>query len=133
MQWKITPDWKKSIIETFYWTKEGVKGRIQQEVGWRWGEFYVTPEEGETIEVFLEHYCGELDVFSDFDCVDHFETSDCCSEEWSLYGFEDEEERERLEELVNEEGSSALEDEGWTLLDSSTVIQGDISIEEVDE
>jgi hypothetical protein len=134
MQWKITPDWKKSIVETFYWTKDGFKGAIEQEVGWRWGEFYVTPPEGVTIEQFLENYSGELDVFGEFEEVNHFETSDGCWEEWSFYNFDDEEEQERLYELVNEEGSCELEEtEGWTILDSETVIRGDITIVEVED
>ena len=134
MQWKITPDWKKSIVETFYWTKDGVKGTIEQEVGWRWGEFYVTPPEGVTIEQFLEDYSGELDVFGDFDEVEHFETNDGCWEEWSFYGFEDEAEQERLEELVNSEGSYELEEvEGWSISDSETIIRGDITIVEVED
>jgi len=134
MQWKITPDWKKSIVETFYWTKDGFKGAIEQEVGWRWGEFYVTPPEGVTIEQFLEDYSGELDVFGEFEEVNHFETSDGCWEEWSFYNFDDEEEQERLYELVNEEGSCELEEtEGWTILDSETIIRGDITIVEVED
>lgn len=133
MQWKITPDWKKSIVETFIWTKDGVKGSIEQEVGWRWGEFYVTPPEGVTIEQFLENYEGELNVFEEFEEVNHFETSDGCWEEWSFFGL-DEDEQERLEELINEEGSYMLEEqEGWSILDSETIIQGDITIVEVDD
>jgi hypothetical protein len=134
MQWKITPEWKKSIIDRHFWKKDGVKGIIEQEIGWRWGEFYVTPPEGVTIEQFLEDYDGELNIFEEFEDVGHFETSDGCWEEWSFYGFDDEEEQERLEELVNGEGSYELEEtEGWSISDTETIIQGDISIEEVDD
>ena len=30
--WKVTPDWKKSVIERQTWVKEGVAGYITHEI-----------------------------------------------------------------------------------------------------
>ncbi len=37
--WSVKPEWKKSIIERNYFTKDD--NRVMIETGWRWGEFTV--------------------------------------------------------------------------------------------
>lgn len=128
MKWKITPSTKKSILDKTYWVKGDM--RICQEVGWRWGEFFVDPMPGVTIEDYLSGKDDEIILNEEFDVID-FSTEDGCWEEYTYSEDMTDEEIEAIEEFLEEGGN--LDEDGWTIIDSDVVIQGDIEIEEVDD
>lgn len=128
MKWKITPSTKKSILDKTYWVKGDM--RICQEVGWRWGEFFVDPMPDVTIEDYLSGKDDEIILNEEFDVID-FSTEDGCWEEYTYSEDMTDEEIEAIEEFLEDGGN--LDEDGWTIIDSDVVIQGDIEIEEVDD
>ena len=129
MQWKITPLTKKSILDKTYWAKDDM--RICQETGWRHGEFFVEAMPGVTIEEYLSNKDDDINLYEEFDVVD-FVTSDGCWEEHTYAEDMTEEEIGEIEALLND-GGQLGEIDGWEIIDSETIIQGDIEIEEVDD
>lgn len=128
MKWKITPSTKKSILDKTYWIKGDM--RICQEVGWRWGEFFVDPMPDVTIEEYLSGKDDEIILNEEFDVID-FSTEDGCWEEYTYSEDMTDEEIEAIEEFLEDGGN--LDEDGWTIIDSAVVIQGDIEIEEVND
>ena len=128
MKWKITPSSKKSILDNTYWVKGDM--RICQEVGWRWGEFFVDPMPDVTIEEYLSGKDDEIILNEEFDVID-FSTEDGCWVEHTYSEDMTDEEIEAIEEFLEDGGN--LDEDGWTIIDSDVVIQGDIEIEEVDD
>lgn len=125
--WKVTPNWKKSIVELQTYTKDGMS--ITEETGWRWGDFYIRTE-------------GEDPPFIDED-TDIFCLEDAELEDWSTddgcwqdidYNNVPEEEQEKLQEFFDE-GNSVydLEEQGWIHAEGEMFITCDVSIEKVDE
>ena len=125
--WKITPNWKKSTVEIQTWMKDDKK--IIYEVGWRWGEFYVTTEGDEPPEID-----EDTDILNsgEFE-VNDWSTDDGC---WDDYEYENmsEEEIEEINEFF-EEGNSVfdLEEIGWYCDETSIYITCDVDIERVEE
>jgi hypothetical protein len=128
MQWKITPLTKKSILDNTYWVKGDM--RICQEVGWRWGEFFVEPMPDVTIEEYLSSKDDEIILHKEFDVVD-FSTEDGCWQEYTYSEDMSDDDIEAIEQFLEDGGD--LSDDGWEIVDSETIIQGDIEIEEVDD
>jgi len=64
--------------------------------------------------------------------VELIETWDGCWEDTDWPENMDDDERERLEELIEEEGFYALEDEGWIQNDTEMWIWGPIEIQNAD-
>jgi hypothetical protein len=124
-RWKVTPDWKKSVIERQYWSKEGVAGYIQHEIGWRWGEFFIDTEDDTPPE--LE---PGVNIF-DYGAED-WSTDDGCWEETDV-DIADDEERERIEEFIENNSIYDLEEEGWVMDECEMIIDCDMTIEKVDE
>lgn len=124
--WKVTPTWKKSVVEVQNWTK-GDEDNLRHEVGWRWGEFIFEADEKPT----------ELEegVFDAFDCgyelVD-WSTDDGCWEETD-YEIADEAEEDRMAEFLNENSVYDLEEHGWTMGTCSMYIQCECTVEKVEE
>ena len=128
MQWKITPLTKKSILDNTYWVKGDM--RICQEVGWRWGKFFVVPMPDVTIEEYLSSKDDEIILHEEFDVVD-FSTEDGCWQEYTYAEDMSDEDIEVIEQFLEDGGD--LSDDGWEIVDSEVIIQGDIEIEEVDD
>lgn len=123
--WKVTPNWKKSCIERQYFTK-GDK-TIVQEIGWRWGEFFIATDDDETPE--LEE---GVDIFScDYELQD-WSTDDGCWEEYEYTGFT-EEEQEEMQEWLEENSAYELEEDGWTPVEGEMFIQCEMTIEKVED
>jgi len=124
--WKVTPDWKKSVIERNYLTKDG--NTVMVETGWRWGEFSVQTEDDTppVLEAGVDLYNCDYDV-------ELVETNDGC---WEEHDFDecDPETQEWLEEFF-EEGNSwlDLEENGWIQQDCEMIIDCDMTIERVEE
>ena len=124
--WRVTPNWKKSVIERQEWSKDG--NRFIYETGWRWGEFLVytdddtPPNLEEGVDIYACGYETELVECSD-GCWDDYDFDDC-----------DEETQEWLEEFF-EEGNSwlDLEEHGWSFGDCEMIIDCDMDIVRVDE
>ena len=91
-KWKITPVWKKSILEVQEWVKNGEPGYINHEIGWRWGEFIVEtdddnpPDLKEGVDMFD---CG-------YDC-EEWETTDGWWEDTEV-DISSDEEKEEIED-----------------------------------
>jgi hypothetical protein len=123
-RWKVTPDWKKSVIERQTWTKEGVPGYIEHEIGWRWGEFIIETETDEPPE--LE---AGVNIF-DYD-PDDWSTDDGCWEETDIDVGE--EEQEKMELFLEENSILDLEEDGWVMEECEMIIDCDMTIEKVKE
>ena len=122
--WKVTPNWKKSCIERQYFTK-GDK-TIVQEIGWRWGEFFIETEDDTPPE--LEE---GVDIFScDYELQD-WSTDDGCWEEYEYTGFT-EEEQEEMQEWLEENSAYELEEDGWTPVEGEMFIQCEMTIEKAE-
>ena len=124
--WSVKPEWKKSIIERNYITKDG--NTLMVETGWRWGEFTVETEDDNPpdieagVDIYNCGYNGEL-----------VETNDGCWEEYD-YDDCDDETREWLEEFFDEGNSwMDLEEEGWVQDECEMIIDCDLIIERLDD
>ena len=125
-EWSVKPEWKKSVIERNYLTKDG--NTVMVETGWRWGEFIVTTEDDNPPK--LE---SGVDMFSCGYDSEMVETFDGCWEEIDYDDVSDET-REWLEEFF-EEGNSYydLEEHGWYFDDTEMIIDCDLVIRKVNE
>ena len=125
-RWRITPTWKKSVIEVQEWTKPGQAGYISHEIGWRWGEFFIETEDDNppNIEEGVDMFdCG-------YDC-DDWSTDDGCWEETDV-DIPDDDEREKMEQFVSENSIYDLDEEGWTMEESHMFINCELNIEKVE-
>jgi hypothetical protein len=124
--WSVKPEWKKSILERNYLTKD--KNRLMIETTWRWGEFTVETEDDnppdieEGVDIYDCGYESEL-----------VETEDGCGEEHDMDEC-DEETTAWLEEFF-EEGNSwlDLEEHGWSQDECEMIIDCDLDITKVEE
>lgn len=122
--WVLKTLEKKSVEETEFWTKDGQT--IKRITGFRWGT--VSCENDERPDIDLTNPDG-LEVFAtDYD----FEL-DSLDDGW--YGDveypEDmsDEERERMDELWDEDGYDGWESDGWYNDDTETWFYGPLSLE----
>jgi hypothetical protein len=120
--WKVTPVWKKSVIETQTWVKDGVAGYIEHEIGWRTGEFFIESEEEPDID----------DDTNLLELSDDWSTDDGNWEETS-YDLAEESIEEETREFLEENSVFDLEEQGWAMEECSIVIQGGMNIEKVIE
>lgn len=124
-RWILTNKHKKNCLEKEFWKHPDHDQLIVHEILWRWGTFYC--ESDEMPEVDLENDDGFAVYDSDFE-TDSLD--DGCWEEWSWPDSVSEEERQRLEELWNEDGYSAWEDAGIELFDSEIILMGSLELTE---
>jgi hypothetical protein len=131
--WKITTEHKKSIVQTEYWKNLETGQKITYNLGWRWGEYYVTAPENTTIEEWLESYDEDegVSVFDEFEVEDSSEDDGW----WVDYEFEGmtEEEIEAMEEFLEGGSLLDLESDNWVCTDSETILTGPLNIEEVSD
>ena len=125
-KWKITPTWKKSIVEVQEWIKPGEPGYINHEIGWRWGEFIVETEDDNPPD-FKE---GD-DIFS-VNSLSDWSTDDGCYEDTEV-DVPDEVLQEELEEFLEENSIYDLEEKGWVMSDSYMYINCEVNIEKVED
>lgn len=122
--WKITPTWKKSVIERQYWDKDDMS--LMHEIGWRWGEFFIETEGDEPPDLN-----AGVDMFDcGYDC-DNWSTDDGCWEETDLDDMTDEQ-REGVELFLEENSIFDLEEDGWVMSECEMIIDCDLSIERVE-
>lgn len=134
--WTVSTYYKKSIEEHEHFTKDGME--VIHKIGWRGGSWTVYTNDGKPpVFEFVETPGGNgaLDSIDIYNCygnnieeVELNETWDGCWDDVEWSDNIEEDEQERLQELADEEGWYALEEEGWSL-DSETYIWGPILIE----
>ena len=123
--WKVSPKFKKSLIERNYWTKDD--NTLIHETGWRGGEFYVYTENGEPpvleegVDIYNCEYESEL-----------IETWDGCWEETNMDNCS-EEVKVWLEEFLEENSVFDLDEHGWVCDETEMIIDSEMNIEQVDE
>ena len=140
--WAVSTYYKKSCEEHEYWTKDGQT--IIHKTGWRWAGFTVETTDDNPPEFefdFVPGGDGKKDSIDMYNCpgsnIDNVELdsmTDGCWDDIEWPEDMDEEERERLQELIDEEGIyGALEDqEGWMLDETQAWCWGPIQSESED-
>ena len=136
--------YKKSCEQHEHFVQRDGDGRITVKDGFRRAEFNVeTNDDGFPEFNFTEVPGGDgkkdsVDLFSCFgDNVEQTELVEMfdggCWGDIEIEGIDDDEEVERLEELINEEGAYALEDEGdWYLEDTECWVWGPLEVTDED-
>lgn len=136
--WIVSAFYKKSVEEIEHFTKDGM--RITKRTGWRSGSWNVTTSDDNPPEFEFDYVPGgngvrdSVDMYNspgpNIEDVELIETWDGCWEDIDWPEDMDDEERERLEALIEEEGLYALEDEeGWMHDDTEMWIWGPIEIQ----
>lgn len=136
--WTVRTHYKKSIEEHEHFVKDGMM--ITRRTGWRSGSWSVTTSDDQLPEFEFDYVpggdglCNSVDMYSfpgpNIEDVELIETWDGCWEDIDWPEDMDEEERERLEAMIDEEGFYVLEDqEGWSQDDTEMWIWGPIEIE----
>lgn len=138
--WTVSTYYKKSIEEHEHFVKDGME--IIRKTGWRSGSWTVTTSDDNPPEFeFTEVPGGDgkrdsIDINSCYDNnieeVELNETWDGCWEDIEWPDDMDDEERERLETLIEEEGFYAIEEEDWYSDETEMYIWGPILIEGTD-
>ena len=139
--WRVSPYYKKSCEEIERFRKDGMI--VERRTGWRWGEWEVTTSDDNPPEFDFNQVPGGNDAkdsINMYDCtgnnieeVEFIETFDGCWEEINFPEDMDEEEQERLQEFIDENGSYALEDEeGWMLDDTEVWVWGPLIVTDED-
>ena len=124
---------KKSVTEVETYEKE--YDTLQITTLWRGGEFVVTPqtdEEVDLLEQFRDGVEGETLCMNDFEEMEMSGTFDGCSEDFS--GDVPENFDEELEKAWDEDDLSRheyLEENGWDQTDTEYFIYGQIEVSEV--
>jgi DNA-directed RNA polymerase subunit RPC12/RpoP len=123
--WRVSPLWKKSIIEYNHMAKDD--NELIIETGWRGGSFYVYTDDDNPPE--LE---PGVDIMSCGYESEMIETFDGCWEEYHMDDCDDET-REWLEEFLEENSYFDLEEHGWIFTDCEFVIDCDMEIVRVND
>ena len=136
-QWKVSTREKKSVEEHEMWEKDGQT--IVRVSGFRWGTWTVTTDNDEPPDFERTVTPGGTD---DLDSVDMYNNGydtelEMLDDGW--YGDViwpedmDQEERERLEELWEEDAYEAWEDAGWMQTDTECWAWGEFDIERLED
>lgn len=126
--WKVVTLFKKNVEEHEIWEKDGVA--IRRITGFRWGTFIVTTEDDEEPELQLSDspygpginmwdcgYESQLEFLDDGWFSDVIWPDDM-----------DETERERLEELWDDDPYGSWEDDGWVNTETQVWFDGPLEI-----
>lgn len=138
-QWKVTPKDKKSVEEHELWEKDGTA--IRRITGWRSGTWIVTtsddnePQFERTNVPFGSPDEDSIDMnFCSGDNIEDCEMEETWDGWYSDVIWPDDmenEERERLEELWEEDSYEAWQEEGWQQTDTEMWVWGDLNIEKI--
>lgn len=137
-KWNLMPQFKKSIQEVEFWTKDGKV--IQYSVWWRGGNVIVETATDEAPEIDLENADDNgLDVFglADGETILDVETDsfwDGDNSEWLAISPDvTEEELEEVRLAWEEDWSAGVEELGWEQDDSEVYFYGELALERIDE
>lgn len=137
--WTVKTYHRKNCEQHEHYTHDDYNSPIIVKEGFRWAEYQVETTDGNPPEMSFSACPGgsaDLDSIDINSCFgDNVESTELVSLDDGCWGEIDwpegmpEEERERLQELVDEEGAWALEDEeGWILWDTEVWVWGPIEI-----
>ncbi len=127
--WKVSTTEKKCVFEHELWQKDDWV--IRRITGFRWGTILVETEDDNP--PVLDQDSGPSADAVDMYCTEYNYELDSLDDGW--YGdviWPDdmpEEERERLEEIWDEDWSAGWENEGWDQYDTECWFHGPLSIE----
>jgi hypothetical protein len=138
--WTVRTYYKKSCEQHEHFVQRDGEGRILVTNGFRWCEYNVETNDGKFPEFeFIEVPGGDgkkdsLDLNNLYG--NNIESSELvsmddggCWGDTEIEGVEDEEELERIETLIEEEGSYAIEDDGeWYLDETEVYVWGPIEV-----
>lgn len=143
--WTIRTHYKKSCEQIeYYYNRNIPDAKIIVRDGFRRAEFTIFTTDDEFPAVEFEEVPGgdgktdSLDLFSligdNIDSTELVEMFDGgCWGDVEIEGVDDEDEEERLRELIEEEGAYALEDDGdWYLEETECWVWGPLEIEDED-
>ena len=137
-RFKVEPMYKKSVVESEFFTHSAHNGSIEVTVVWRGGEYYINIEEDSTdeLEAIEEAMKNPEESFevSSFIGWELDNTWDGCSEDIYFHGTELDE--EAFQEAYYEDGWEYLVDQqGWQPSDCEVWIQNGVIIteEKIDE
>ena len=133
--WKVSTKEKKSVEEHELWQKGDLV--IRRISGFRWGTWTVTTTDDNPPEFDQSEGPG-ADAVNMYDyCDENIENIELDSLDDGWYGdviypddMEDEE-RERLDELWDEDGYDAWESEGWDNYETECWASGELEIEKL--
>jgi hypothetical protein len=130
--WKVCTEEKKNVFEHELWVKDDFV--IRRITGFRWGTFLVETEDdnppvldqtdgpgADAVDMYNTEYNYELDLLDDGWLEDFVWPDDM-----------EEEERDRLLALWEEDGTWAWESDGWSQYDNECWFHGPLAIEKVD-
>jgi hypothetical protein len=139
--WKVSPYYKKSCEEHEHYTKDGMT--IIRKTGYRGASFFVETSDDETPDfefTFVPGGDGNQDSIDMYNCIgsniENVELDsmwDGCWEDIEWPDDMDEDERDRIQSLIDESGDiyDVLENqEGWSQSDTEAWIWGPILIED---
>lgn len=134
--WTVKTAYKKSVEEHEIWTKDGEE--IRRVTGFRWGSWTVTTSNDEPPNFELAATPGgsaDLDSINMNDCfADNVEDVELDGLDDGWYGdvtypdSMDDDERERLDELWEEDSYDGWESDGWYNSETEVWIWGPIEI-----
>lgn len=125
--YKITNLHKKNAVERQFWIKDGFT--VIKDEGFRWGVW--TCESDQKPEIDLNNPDGYELMNSDYDW-EMEEMLDGNWVDWTFPGDMDEEERERIQALWDEDYFEGLENDGWVNDETEHWIYGPIRLENLD-
>ena len=125
--WKISNYHKKNAVERTIWTKDGTL--IIKDEGFRWGHW--TCESNERPNVDLNNPDGYELMATDYDW-EMDEMIDGSWQEWTWADNIDEQERERIQSVWDDELYEGMESDGWIHEDTEHWIFGPIELTNVD-
>lgn len=121
--WKITNHNKKNAVERQFWIKDGFT--IIKDEGFRWGIW--TCESDQQPDIDLDNPDGYELMTTDYDW-EMQEMIDGSWVEWVFPDAMDEEERERIQALWDEDYFEGLESDGWSNDETEHWIYGPIQL-----
>ena len=135
--WKVSTADKKSVEEHEIWEKDGMK--IIRISGFRWGTFNVETNDDNPPEFELSPTPYGTDDHDSVDmyncCVTNIESTELDNLDDGWYGniiwddALDDDQRERLEELWEEDYYDGWENDGWMLTDTECWFSGKLEVQ----
>ena len=133
--YELNPKYKKSVVENeTYYSEE--HGSIVVTVLWRWGTWYVTPQDKDEVKLLKQAMKENIELcITDFSDFEMRETFDGCSEDLEFYcsAWTDEQKDKFQEEYFKEGRWETMEKYGFDPQDCESYIHCEITLEEVKE
>jgi len=133
-RYKVEPTYKKSVEEIETFENEDKTKYVNLIELWRWGEYYVTPQNEHEVEILQKGMEEEGICITDFEEWELDNTWDGCATDLHFYGPGwTEEDKEAFEEEYFENYYEAMENHGFMSVDCEVYIHTKITAVEVDD